>query len=147
MKGLRLAGVPLHPLLVHFPIAAWVLAVLSDAIFFVIHKPEYWTATYWALAAGALLGLLAMCAGLVDFMLLDQSHPGTDRVQLHMLVMGSAWCVFLLDLLVRKLSVPEAAAWWQLAISVLGFLLLIVGGHLGARLVYHHGVNVEKLGD
>lgn len=144
MKGLRVGGVPLHPLLVHFPVAAWALAACTDVLFFFTGKAECWTLTYWALAAGALLGLLAMCGGLVDFMLLDPSHPGAEKVQTHMLVMGSVWCVFLLDLLVRKSPVPAAVVWWQPALTVLGFLLLVVGGHLGARLVYHHGVNVEN---
>jgi len=32
VKALRLAGHPLHPMLVHFPIALWTLAVVATPV-------------------------------------------------------------------------------------------------------------------
>ncbi len=144
MTGLRLGGVPLHPALVHFPVAAWTVALLADAGFLVAGQAVFWSVAYWALAAGALLGLLAMGAGFTDFLLLDRANPALDKVQTHMLLMGGAWSVFVLALVLRTRQAPPDMPWWLASITLLGFLLLTVGGHLGGRLVYHHGIGVQR---
>lgn len=143
MSGLRLGGVPLHPALVHFPVAAWTAGLLADGGFLVTGQPLFWGVAYWALAAGVLFGLLAMGAGFTDFLLLGRTHPALGAVQTHMLIMGSAWSIFVLDLLLRTREPPSAMPWWLASITLLGFVLLAVGSHLGGRLVYYHGVGVQ----
>lgn len=144
MSGLRLGGVPLHPALVHFPVAAWTAGLLADGGFLVTGQPVFWGVAYWALAAGVLFGLLAMGAGFVDFLLLGREHPKLGAVQTHMLCMASAWSVFVLDLLLRARAAPPAMPWWLAGITLFGFVLLAIGGHLGGRLVYYHGVGVQR---
>jgi len=144
MSGLKLGGVPLHPSLVHFPVAAWTAALLADGGFLVTGQPVCWSVAYWALAAGGLLGLLAMGAGFTDFLLLGREHPALDKVQTHMLIMGSAWSVFVLNLLLRARQAPPDLPWWLAGLTLLGFALLAIGGHLGGRLVYYHRIGVQR---
>lgn len=145
MNNIKIGGVPLHPALVHFPIAAWSLATLADGVFFFSQLETAWVIAYWSLAAGTVLGLVAMSIGFVDFMLLAKAkHPALAKVQNHMLLMGAAWSVFLSALLLRSTTAPAAMPAWLLAITVVGFLLLSIGGHLGGKLVYQQGIGVES---
>ncbi|ABA58519.1 DUF2231 domain-containing protein [Nitrosococcus oceani] len=144
MTGLRLGGAPVHPMLVHFPIVAWTTALLADGVFLITGQPSAWIVAYWALAAGALTGLAAMVPGWVDFLLLDRTHTALPAVQRHMLYMSTAWGIFLLDLLVRTRVPPETMPVWLAGLSLAGFVLLAIGSHRGARLVYYHGVNVYR---
>lgn len=144
MTGLRFGGVPLHPALVHFPVAAWTASLLADGGFLLTGEPFFWAIAYWSMAIGIVIALVAMTAGFVDFVKLGSEHPAWDAVQRHMLLMGSAWSVFVLDLLLRSREAPDAMPWWLAGITLLGFVLLMIGGHLGGRLVYQHGVGVHR---
>lgn len=144
MQNLTVGGVPVHPALVHFPVAAWTLATVSDGLLLATGLGVFWSIAFWSLAAGALLGLLAMGAGFVDFLLLGRDeHPGLPAVQRHMLLMSSAWGVFVLDLLLRGREPVTDISWWLPALTLTGFLILLIGGHQGARLVYHHRIGVR----
>lgn len=146
MRGLRVGGHPLHPALVHFPIACWTAAPLLDLAYLLTRNPAWWQAGFWCIAAGVALGLLAMCAGLMDLMSLPAGHAGEAAGQAHMLLMSSAWCLFVVDLLLRPLhGMPSGSqAWIALSLSGVGFLVLAAGGHAGARLVYDFGIGQNR---
>jgi uncharacterized membrane protein len=142
MQGLRIGGHPLHPALVHFPVACWTAAPLLDLGWLLTQAPAWWQAAFWCVAVGVVMGLLAMCAGLMDLMALAAEHGAQATAQRHMLIMGTAWCLYVVVLLLqrpdRMPTVPQA--WGTLALSAAGFLLLAVGAYQGARLVYDFGV-------
>lgn len=142
MSGLRLGGHPLHPALVHFPVVGWTLAPVFDGIAVATRDPAWWQCSWWSLAGGALVALPAMLAGFMDLMALPAEHPGQAVAQRHMLLMGSAWSVSVLDLVLRPLhATPEGnAAWLDLGLSLTGFVFLAAGGYAGARLVYDFGI-------
>jgi uncharacterized membrane protein len=62
---LRVFGVPLHPLLVHFPIAFWLVVPVLD-IAALLAGPEPW----WALAKGATILGVAIGAAAIGLRLL-----------------------------------------------------------------------------
>lgn len=142
MRGLRIGGHPLHPALVHFPVACWSAVPLMDVLYLTLHNPVWWQLSWWLLAIGCLTALAAMTAGMLDLLALAAEHPAQAVAQRHLLVMGSVWCVFLLDLLLRPRVgvIPGWAAWTGLALSVLGWIGLLAGAYAGARLVYEFGV-------
>ena len=142
MQGLRLGGHPLHPALVHFPVACWTAAPVLDLAYLLTQNPAWWQAGFWCLLVGTAMGVLAMCAGLIDLFSLPGGHPGEAVGQRHMLLMGSAWCVFVVDILLRRPDrLPSPIqAWGAFGLSAAGFLLLAVGAYAGARLVYDFGV-------
>jgi uncharacterized membrane protein len=59
--------------------------------------------------------------------------------------MGSAWSLFVIDLLVRTPTAASAGAvaGAGLALSLLGFLVLLAGAYAGAQLVYGFGVGQD----
>jgi len=61
----RFAGHPLHPALVHFPIALWMAAVLWDLVgWWQSSDPLWWQMSYWCLALGLAAALPAIATGL-----------------------------------------------------------------------------------
>lgn len=142
MQGLRLGGHPLHPALVHFPVACWTAAPALDAAFLVTRQTVWWQASFACIAVGVAVALLAMGAGLLDLLALPAEHPAQATAQRHLLLVSSAWCVFAISLLFRPLPTPADAvqAWFALSLSLAGFLLLAFGAYAGARLVYEFGI-------
>ncbi|NLC20986.1 MAG: DUF2231 domain-containing protein, partial [Halomonadaceae bacterium] len=61
-----IAGHPLHPTLVHFPIACLMLVVGSDALFLYSADPFWARVGLWLAGIGALSGWIASIAGLTD---------------------------------------------------------------------------------
>jgi len=137
MSGLKLLGHPLHPAIVHFPVAGWTAAVVTDALYAALHDPMWWHISLWVLIVGTVSALGAMTAGFIDLIALPPGEPVQRRALRHMYVMSSAWTIYLIDLLVRYLGIP---GWAGLAISAVGFLTLLAGTHFGAQLVYDLGV-------
>lgn len=137
MKGLKLLGHPLHPAIVHFPVAGWTAAVVTDALSIALRDPLWWRISQWLLIVGVITALAAMTAGFVDLVALPSGQPAQQRALRHMYVMSTAWTVYVIDLLVRFLGIPP---WAGLLLSLAGFITLLVGTHYGAQLVYDLGV-------
>lgn len=133
---MRILGHPLHPLLVHFPIAFWTLGFAADCA-----ALAGWSAgnalSGLMLALGIVTAVPAMIAGLVDMVPL---RGQTQRLAtIHMALMGTAWLVFVVALIART-GYPGLTA---IALNAAGMLLLFGGGWAGGRLVYTHGANVS----
>jgi len=56
-----------HPMLVHFPIALHLFAVVLDMLFLVDNHPSYATAVFYSLFASTVMGLFAMLSGLLSW--------------------------------------------------------------------------------
>ena len=68
----NVAGHPLHPMLVGFPIAFFVTTFVSDLAFGQTGNAFWATASFWLLGAGLVTAALAALAGLVDFLVTCQ---------------------------------------------------------------------------
>jgi uncharacterized membrane protein len=139
------SGHPLHPAIVHFPIAlllsasaadlAWVAGLTSDAHIGAV-----------LMAGGLAMGLVAMGAGLLDFTKLDEAVvPHAVR---HIMAVGLAWLGYGIALYLRRDALQGASSIGSasLALSFVSALVLCVGGFLGGRLVYTFGAGVSKAG-
>lgn len=144
MRGLRLLGHPLHPALVHFPIALWTASLAADGAALATGASFWGPAAWWSLVAGLAVAVVAVLAGFVDYSRLPREHPAFRTATAHMLVMSVSVLGFLASALLREgpERAPDAAA---LVCSGLGFIALVVGGWLGGTLVYRFGVAVEPV--
>ncbi|MBO1927230.1 DUF2231 domain-containing protein [Thiomicrorhabdus sp. 6S2-11] len=130
---------PLHPALVHFPIACWTLAVLAD--FASLHFGEAaWRWSAGLLAVGCGMALLAMLAGLLELPKVPEGSPLRDTYW-HMSLMLAAFMLFSIRLLLgQEQFQPIAPNLALLCVDVMGLICLIAGGWLGGRLVYGHDI-------
>jgi uncharacterized membrane protein len=136
-----IAGHPIHPMLVPFPIAFFVATLACDLMFLRSDDPMWVTATLWLLAAGVVMALLAALAGLTDFL-------SDSRIR----ALSIAWLHFLGNLLVvlieafnwyeRWQSGPDAVMQTGLVLSILAVLLMLVTGWLGWEMVYRRRVGI-----
>jgi uncharacterized membrane protein len=61
-----IAGHPIHPMLIPFPIAFFVSTFVCDLIFWRTGNPGWVTASIWLLGAGLVMAALAAVVGLID---------------------------------------------------------------------------------
>ena len=133
---------PLHPALVHFPIACWTLAVAADFAGFWLGESG-WRWSGGLLAVGCTMALAAVLAGLLELSRVAEGAAMRDAY-LHMAAMLVALTLFSLRLLLRLDQLqPLAPNTVSLLLDLGGVAALALGGWLGGRLVYHHGVGVS----
>ncbi len=141
-RGARFAGHPLHPAVVHFPVALWSISLVWDALAAWTGAATWWHAGFWCLAAGLVMALPAAATGFMEFITIEDAHPAAATATQHMLVMLCAVCVYAVALVIR--AGPAAPEGWRLVavllLSASGLVLLAVGGWLGGKMVYRYGV-------
>src|SRR5439155_26419180 len=62
----NVAGHPIHPMLIPFPIAFFVATFLCDLAFWQTGNAMWATASLWLIGAGLVMAALAAAAGLID---------------------------------------------------------------------------------
>lgn len=143
MRPFRPGGHPLHPAIVHLPVALWLVAVAADLAGWTTRQAEWWSLGWACLALGVVGGVLAMTTGLMELAALPRGHSAGDVAMRHLSVMVSAWFLFVVSLVARG-SVPVAAPpWWATVVAIAGGAMTVYGGWLGGHLVYRHGVGVQ----
>ena len=136
-------GHPLHPAVVHFPVALLLSASAADLALLAGVTSDVHIGSV-LMAGGLVMGLVAMGAGLLDFTKLEAAVvPHAVR---HMTVMGIAWLGYAIALYLRRdaFSGGVTIGSASIALSLASALLLSVGGWLGGRLVYTFGAGVSK---
>jgi uncharacterized membrane protein len=137
---------PLHPRLVHFPIALGLAGALGLVLGLILHR-EQWIA--WA-RVSLLLGwfglLVAALSGLIDQSRAPGTPAVTDAINLHITVGVGLIIVFGLALYWplrnRRLWTDPALRLPYIALLLLGAALMLLEGWLGGKLVYTLGVGV-----
>lgn len=137
----RIAGHPIHPMLVPFPIAFFVGTLLSDLLYWQLRDPFWAEASFYLLGAAIVTALAAALAGFADFF-------GNRRIRAlaparqHMFGNLTAVVLALVNFGVR-IGDPEAALMSVgLPLSILVGLILVFTGWRGGDLVFRHGVGV-----
>src|SRR2546429_6441364 len=62
----QIAGHPIHPMVIPFPIACFVLALVSDLAFWKTSNDFWATASLWLLGIGLIMAAVAAGMGLID---------------------------------------------------------------------------------
>ncbi len=138
-----IAGHPIHPMLVPFPIVCFVGTLLTDIAYWRTADMMWADCSAWLVTVGVIMGILAAIAGLTDFL-------GNRLVR----AQSPAWPHFLGNLLALVLAIVNMFvhtrdAWtsvvpWGLVLSAIVVLILLVTGWLGWAMVYRHHVGVAE---
>ncbi len=136
LPRVAIGGVPIHAMLVPFPIVCFTGALLSDITYYNTPQVQWANFSQWLLAVGFITGLLAAIFGLIDFLAAGRERPRIGWIHL----VGNA--VVLILALINNLV--HARDGWTgvvptgLTLSVITFLLMLVTGFLGWRMAYRH---------
>ena len=136
-----IAGHPLHPMLVPFPIAFFVGAFVTDLVFWQTGVAFWSAASFWLLSAGLVMAALAAVIGLIDVlsesrirMLQDAWwHAGGNII---------AVVIALYNWYLRYASGEAAVVPIGLLLSLIVVCILLFTGWKGWNLVYRHRVGV-----
>jgi uncharacterized membrane protein len=140
---------PLHPAVVHFPLALVTLSVFADVAGYLARTTALLAVGWWALAVGAIGAAVAVVAGLTDMARERIEDVAHHRVHLHMRVGFTLFVVLSALTFWRWLIYLDATrrpggAYLAAAAAVFG--LTIFQGWLGSELVFSYGVGVAPTG-
>lgn len=140
---------PMHPALVHLPIAFIVLSVVSDIVARITRRDSLRHTGMWALFAAGISGLVTVAAGYWDLSRMQLSSDTQEYVSLHQkigwalvvaLVVLSIWRWRIRQQARRVITKPYVVA----GLFVLG--LTMFQGWFGGEMVYSHGAGVAAAG-
>jgi uncharacterized membrane protein len=136
-----IAGHPLHPLLVTFPIAFLSGAAGADLGYWLTGDLFWARAAIWLIGAGFVAGLVAALTGMLDFLRIDRVRKRSAG-WIHMTSNITAMVLTLFNWALRWNNVEGAILPVGLIISTIVASLLAIGGWFGAELIYRHKVAV-----
>ncbi len=141
-----IAGHPIHPMLIPFPVAFFVATLVCDLVFWGTGNAAWATAAIWLLGAGIVMAALAAVAGLTDVI-------GEPRIR----ALSDAWwhaggniVVVLIEIYnwyARYSHGTEAILPTGLVLSVTVVGILLFTGWKGWEMVYRHRVGVADRGE
>lgn len=139
---MSIGGHPVHPTLIHFPVALLLAAVLSDAAFLYTEDPFWARGSIWLIGLGALGGWVAGAVGLIDLVTVRDIRrliTGWNHAILAVVMLSVAsfnWMIRLDDMV--GFIKP-----WGIYLSFLTALMILLASLAGGQLVYEHGVGVS----
>lgn len=130
-----IAGHPIHPMLIPFPIAFFVATFVCDVVFWQTSNTMWATAAIWLLGAGIVMAALAALAGLTDVL-------GEPRIR----ALNDVWwhaggnvVVVLIELYnwwIRYIAGTSAVVPEGLVLSLIVVCILVFTGWKGWDMVY-----------
>lgn len=134
-----IGGHPIHPMLIVFPVAAFVGTFASDLAFLKTSNPFWSTASLWMLGVGLIMAGLAALMGLIDFF-------GDTRIR----DLSAAWHHAIGNIVAVLIALYN---WYMryhggavvptgIILSGVVVLMLLYTGWQGWEMVYRHKVGV-----
>ncbi|MBU7584200.1 MAG: DUF2231 domain-containing protein [Nostoc sp. TH1S01] len=140
-----IAGHPLHPLSVIFPIAFLAAALGSDFGYWLTRDFFWARASLWLIGLGLVGGLIAAAIGMSDFLKIERVRKRTAGWA-HMILNVSILVLTLLNFLLRWGDAEARILPWGLLISLVVGTLTSISGWFGAELSYRHKIGVVGAG-
>ncbi|MDI9817587.1 MULTISPECIES: DUF2231 domain-containing protein [unclassified Legionella] len=139
---MSIAGHPIHPMLIHFPVAALLGLVATDVAYIYSHDLFWARAGLWLVGVGTVGGAFSGIIGLIDLITVARIRN-----------LITAWCHAILAVMMLSVSSFN----WLLRLddfashilpigvytSLLTALLIFLTSIFGGQLVYEYGVGVD----
>jgi len=131
---------PIHPMLVHFPIAFYIGALGLDVLSWIGRFPAAPLAATW-LILGSLAGFVgAALSGFAERSTMRHESRVRTLATRHMLLQYTAVAIFVADLAVRwshRHDVHAGLLW--IALDLIGVLVMTVASDIGGQMVFKVG--------
>jgi uncharacterized membrane protein len=143
-----IAGHPIHPMLVPFPIALWTTSFATDVLFFFYRNNRLRLISKFMIAAGCLGAVAAAVPGIIDWLAIRKPEVKVVA-NWHARLNIIALLIFALSLYFRTRSGALLNYGMKIPffLSFLGIILIGISGWLGGELAYRYGVGVAPQHD
>lgn len=138
-----IAGHPLHPLLVPFPIVCFIGALLNDIVYANTADMQWANFSVWLLTFGLIGGLFAVITGLIDFFG-DRAVRSLAAAWVHGIGNAIVMLLALWNVFVHSRDAWTSVMPTGLILSIVTVVVMAVTGWLGGTLVYRHRVGVKN---
>lgn len=133
---------PLHPLLVSFPIAFFIGALVLDALAFATENDKYLQAACYSEIGGLIGAIVAAVPGMLDYIYtVPPKSSAKKRATTHAIVNGTIVSVFAVTLWLRDkhaIGLPLI-----LTLETIGVVLIGITGWLGGTLVARNQIGID----
>jgi uncharacterized membrane protein len=136
-----IAGHPIHPMLVPFPIVCFVGTLVTDVVYWRTADMQWANMSDWLLTAGLVISVFVVIAGAIDF-LADRRIRRLANAWIHVVGNVVALALAILNGFVHTRDAYTSVVPEGLILSALVVLILLVTGWNGWAMVYRHGVAV-----
>lgn len=136
-----IAGHPLHPLSVIFPIASLAAALVTDVLYWFTRDPFWARGSFWLIVAGLATGVVAAIIGMSDFLQIERVRKRTAGWA-HMSLNVAVLVLTAINLFLRWNNPLGAVLPWGLVLSTIVGTLTSASGWFGAELSYRHKIGV-----
>jgi uncharacterized membrane protein/nitrite reductase/ring-hydroxylating ferredoxin subunit len=132
---------PIHPILVTFPIALYIITFICDIVYYVNGKELYHSTAHLLSKAAVGSALLAAVPGLIDFIFtVPPESSGKKRAAKHGMLNVTVLVLFVSALWQRN---NETHSLIVIILEGVGIVLLAIAGWLGGTLVYRNQIGVD----
>ena len=141
MPNTTLAGHPLHPQLVEFPLGLLPFSFALDVLHAATGKQSFADAAYYTMVGGYVGGMAAGAAGAMDYLSIPQKSKSHEVANVHAGLNLGIMGLYSLNLLMR--SRRRSPGVLPMLMSAVGTAGLIASAWYGGELVYKLGMRVE----
>jgi uncharacterized membrane protein len=138
----KLAGHPVHQMLIVFPLGLLATAVVFDVIFLIANNSDWTKAAYYMIGAGVVTGLAAAVPGTVDFLAIPRGTRAWRIGLVHGIGNVVVVTMFALSWYMRREN-PATPPTEAVVAGMIGAGLAVFTGWLGGELVDRLGVGVD----
>lgn len=144
-----IAGHPVHPMLVSFPLALWYTSFATDVVFYFNRHASLVLISKFMIAAGIIGAAAAAVPGIIDWLAIKNNE--VKRIaNWHARLNVLALLIFSVNLYLRmQAGSPLVGRSLRIPflLSLLGVILISISGWLGGALSFEHGVGVAPQHD
>jgi uncharacterized membrane protein len=141
----RIAGHPLHTMLVPVPIACFVGTLVTDIAYAETANMQWANFSIWMLTVGLIMALFAVVAGFIDF-IGDRRIRDLRAVWIHVGGNAIALILAIFNAFIHSRDAYTSVVPTGLILSALTVVILMVTGWMGWEMVYRHRVGVLENG-
>jgi uncharacterized membrane protein len=139
----KLAGHPIHPMLIVFPLGLLVTAVVFDVVYKVTGNSGFAVVAYWNILAGLVGGALAAVTGLIDWLAIPRRTRARAIGLWHGLGNAVLLALFAVSWSMRTADTTYIPSNQALILEIIAVMIGVVTGWLGGELVDRLGVGVD----
>lgn len=142
----KIAGHPVHPMLVGYPVAFYTAALVCYIVYSSGGDPFWFKVAVTANIAGVVMALLAAVVGFIDWLNIPAGSKPKKVGRSHMICNVLALVCFAVNAWLQCPKWDDAAPELGPAIilSAVGFAFTLIAGFLGWALVQKHHVGVDE---